>query len=143
MDKLPDAESDAYFHSRPRGSQIGAIVSPQSTVLHQGRLEIEQRNREVQEVCALQPVLRGKLEAFHYLHFFVQIAHVQLLQPRCQVELPAVWSCWLCDLSLSRLVSHAEAVLKCQSISSGLALDHLALPAALPQNAAVCPVPCH
>ena len=27
--KVSDEESDAYFHSRPRGSQLGAIVSPQ------------------------------------------------------------------------------------------------------------------
>ena len=50
MDKLPDAESDAYFHSRPRGSQMGAIVSPQSTVLHNGRQELEQRDKEMHEV---------------------------------------------------------------------------------------------
>lgn len=28
--KIAAADSDVYFHSRPRGSQIGAIVSPQS-----------------------------------------------------------------------------------------------------------------
>lgn len=31
--KLAPEESDAYFHSRPRGSQIGAIVSPQSRIV--------------------------------------------------------------------------------------------------------------
>ena len=56
VDRLPDAESDAYFHSRPRGSQMGAIVSPQSTVLKQGRAEIEQRNREVQQVSCRDPL---------------------------------------------------------------------------------------
>ncbi|HWV23899.1 MAG TPA: pyridoxamine 5'-phosphate oxidase [Thermomicrobiales bacterium] len=32
-EKLSPEQSDAYFHSRPRGSQIGAIVSPQSQVV--------------------------------------------------------------------------------------------------------------
>lgn len=31
--KLPEAVSDAYFNSRPEGSRIGAIVSPQSQVI--------------------------------------------------------------------------------------------------------------
>lgn len=30
---LPDAENDAYFHSRPRGSQLSAAISPQSEVV--------------------------------------------------------------------------------------------------------------
>lgn len=29
VQKVSDEESDQYFHSRPRGSQIGAIVSKQ------------------------------------------------------------------------------------------------------------------
>lgn len=33
VSRVPDAESDAYFHSRPAGSQVGAIVSPQSHVI--------------------------------------------------------------------------------------------------------------
>ena len=31
--KLSDEESEKYFHSRPRGSQIGAVVSDQSSVI--------------------------------------------------------------------------------------------------------------
>lgn len=42
MEKLSPEESDAYFHSRPRASQIGAIVSPQSQVVPGGRPEIEE-----------------------------------------------------------------------------------------------------
>ncbi|KAI3513738.1 hypothetical protein L1887_21077 [Cichorium endivia] len=33
VQKVPEEESEHYFHSRPKGSQIGAIASKQSTVL--------------------------------------------------------------------------------------------------------------
>lgn len=52
VERLPEEESDAYFHSRPRGSQIGAHVSPQSSVLEGGRDSLEARNAELQEVRA-------------------------------------------------------------------------------------------
>ncbi|NXJ39870.1 PNPO oxidase, partial [Ciconia maguari] len=31
--RLPEEESERYFHSRPKSSQIGAVVSRQSTVI--------------------------------------------------------------------------------------------------------------
>ncbi|CAL0305586.1 unnamed protein product [Lupinus luteus] len=49
VQKVSDDESEQYFHSRPRGSQIGAIVSKQSSVvpgrhvLHQEYKELEQK----------------------------------------------------------------------------------------------------
>lgn len=33
VEKLPGIESEAYFHSRPRASQIGALASPQSQAI--------------------------------------------------------------------------------------------------------------
>jgi pyridoxamine 5'-phosphate oxidase len=39
VSRLPEADSDAYFASRPRGSQIAASVSPQSTPIEREDLE--------------------------------------------------------------------------------------------------------
>ncbi|CAM2108888.1 pyridoxine-5'-phosphate oxidase isoform X2 [Caretta caretta] len=52
VERLPEEESEHYFHSRPRSSQIGAVVSCQSTVipdreyLRKKNTELEERYRE-------------------------------------------------------------------------------------------------
>ena len=57
VEKVDDAESDAYFASRPRGSQIGAWVSHQSRVIA-SRTVLETRQRDLDAQFADQPVPR-------------------------------------------------------------------------------------
>jgi pyridoxamine 5'-phosphate oxidase len=55
--KLADAESDAYFETRPRDSQLGAWASPQSQPLG-SREQLEQRLAELREEYAERQVVR-------------------------------------------------------------------------------------
>ena len=48
VEKLPKADSDEYFSIRPRGSQIGAIASPQSAIIP-NRETLEKRVAEVEK----------------------------------------------------------------------------------------------
>ena len=57
VERVSAAESDAYFATRPRGSQIGAIASPQSQVIAD-RAVIDHRAAEVEAKLAGAPVPR-------------------------------------------------------------------------------------
>lgn len=46
VEKVDEAASDAYFASRPRGSRLGAVASPQSEVIA-GRSVLEERMRRL------------------------------------------------------------------------------------------------
>lgn len=48
LEKVAENLSDGYFHSRPKGSQLGAVVSPQSSVIP-NREFLETRLKELEE----------------------------------------------------------------------------------------------
>jgi pyridoxamine 5'-phosphate oxidase len=56
--KVNEEESDAYFATRPRGSQLGAWASEQSRVLIGGRAELESRYAELETTYRDQVVPR-------------------------------------------------------------------------------------
>ena len=55
--RAPESESDAYFRSRPRESQLGAWASAQSDLLP-AREKLEEEYRAVEQKFADQPVPR-------------------------------------------------------------------------------------
>lgn len=57
IEKVAATESDAYFNSRPEGSRIGAIASPQSEVIPD-RAGLEKRVEILTEAAKTQPVTR-------------------------------------------------------------------------------------
>lgn len=80
VQRVSEAESDAYFASRPRGSRIGALVSPQSTTLPGGRAELEARAAALQQEYADEsvPVPRP----LHWGGYLVRPQRVEFWQGR-------------------------------------------------------------
>lgn len=64
--KLPAAESDAYFRSRPRESQISAMASQQSRILENREL-LEKNAAEIDEKYRDRPVPRPDDWGGYYL----------------------------------------------------------------------------
>jgi pyridoxamine 5'-phosphate oxidase len=65
--RLPAEESDAYFDSRPRGSQLGAWASAQSKVLPT-REQLEEEYRATEQRFAGQPIPRPPFWGGFRLH---------------------------------------------------------------------------
>ncbi|GFR51649.1 hypothetical protein Agub_g14081 [Astrephomene gubernaculifera] len=79
VEKVPEAESTAYFHSRPRGSQVGAWVSEQSQPCRD-RAELEARNAALQERFSdpSQPVPKPP----HWGGFLIRPTSIEFWQGR-------------------------------------------------------------
>lgn len=67
--KLPEEESDQYFSSRPRESQIAALVSEQSRKL-ENREFLEERLREIEKRYEDKPIPRPHNWGGYYLSPF-------------------------------------------------------------------------
>ncbi|KQK77214.1 pyridoxine-5'-phosphate oxidase [Amazona aestiva] len=65
--RLPEEESERYFHSRPRSSQIGAVVSRQSAVIPD-REYLRKRNAELEEQYRDAPVPKPPYWGGYILH---------------------------------------------------------------------------
>ncbi len=57
VERVSAAESDVYFASRPRGSQLGAWVSPQSQVIN-SRAVLDDRQQDLAAQFTDQPIPR-------------------------------------------------------------------------------------
>ncbi|MDQ2621538.1 MAG: pyridoxamine 5'-phosphate oxidase [Actinomycetota bacterium] len=77
--KVSSRESDAYFATRDRASQIGAWASPQSRQLDSGRTELDELAREVEErFSETESIPRPP----HWGGFVVEPAEIEFWQGR-------------------------------------------------------------
>lgn len=77
VSKLPPAESDAYFNSRPRGSQLGAWASQQSAVVRD-RAALEEKWNQMEAQYAGQPIPRSP----HWGGYVLSPARIEFWQGR-------------------------------------------------------------
>lgn len=77
VQKVSEEESSSYFHSRPRLSQIGAITSPQSTVI-ESREWLEKRYDELQTKLTEDAIQRPA----HWGGYLVKPVEIEFWQGR-------------------------------------------------------------
>lgn len=75
--RVSEEESDKYFYSRPKGSQLGAWVSPQSTFID-GRKELEARQTKIESEFKEKPITRPP----HWGGFVVEPHTIEFWQGR-------------------------------------------------------------
>jgi pyridoxamine 5'-phosphate oxidase len=75
--KVPEEVSSAYFHSRPKGSQIGAAASPQSSVIPNREL-LENRVQELTAVYADQEIPKPD----YWGGYLLEPTHIEFWQGR-------------------------------------------------------------
>jgi len=75
--KVAEEVSTAYFHSRPKGSQIGATASPQSTVIPNREL-LENRVEELNATYADQEIPKPA----HWGGYLLEPTHIEFWQGR-------------------------------------------------------------
>lgn len=73
--KLSDAENDTYFYSRPEGSQISAIASPQSQIIDKATLLEKQQDLQ-QQAKQGKPIIRPK----HWGGYCIEIDYIEFWQ---------------------------------------------------------------
>ena len=76
-EKIAENLSDGYFESRPRGSQLGAIVSHQSSVL-KNRSELEERLKTLEKKYHNKAIERPK----HWGGYIVKPVEIEFWQGR-------------------------------------------------------------
>lgn len=77
VEKVPEAQSDAYFMSRPKESQLGALVSNQSCVL-EDRSILEDKMQSLVAQFENEDIKRPK----HWGGYFVQPTMIEFWQGR-------------------------------------------------------------
>lgn len=77
VQKTSNRESDDYFYSRPLASQLGASISPQSTII-ESRAWLEEKYLEVEKRQSSEPVQRPA----HWGGFMVKPVIIEFWQGR-------------------------------------------------------------